>query len=79
MSGPAPSGYGGRGLGVDLAPALRLLGDDDVGVRGVELVDQGLDALHAVGRLLHVPQRDLDGVLGEGRRGEASSSGRGAS
>ena len=72
--GGVAGGEGGRGLGVDLAPVLRLLLDDDAGVGGVELVDQRLEALDAVGRLLHMPHRDLDGG-GAGLGGRSSFRG----
>jgi len=57
-------GHSSRRLGVHVAPVLRLLADDDVRVGGVEFVKQLLHALDAVGRLLHMPEDDLNRPLG---------------
>src|SRR5690606_9675487 len=52
----------------------RLLLDGDVGMRLVEGVDQLLDALHPVRRLLHVPQGQFHRV-GMSQRSEERRSG----
>lgn len=65
-----------RDLGIDLAPALRLQADLDVGICRIESVDQRLNPLHATRRLLHVPELDLGD--GEGRHGGEKRRGQGA-
>ena len=66
-----------RQLAVDLVPVLDLLLDLDVRVRAVEAVDDLLEALHPVGRLLHVPQHELDLAVRRSRvRARAATAGR---
>ena len=73
--GAIPGGKRCRGLGIDLAPVLRFLLDHDVGMGGVEGIQQFLNPLDTVRRLLHVPQHQFG--LCKGRTAAKQQDGKG--